>query len=525
MVKLAFVLLAHKDPEGVIAQARRLTATGDYVSIHYDGRASFAEYHRIRHALADHPSVTFAPRRIRCGWGEWSLVAATLGALRAAAEHFPLATHFYLISGDCLPIKSAEHARDFLGRDDLDHIETVDFHRSGWIRTGIRDERLIYRHPFNERRHPKLFYASIAVQRRLGLARRLPRGIGMRIGSQWWCLRRETVEALFDLCRRRPEILRFFRMTWIPDETFFQTLVAHLVPAAQIRNRPPTFLMFTDYGFPVTFCNDHEALLLAQDCLFARKISPEAHRLRAALGDLWAKTGQAFPISDEGRAVYGFLTGRGRVGARFAPRIWDTGAQLQPDWQVLIVLCKKWHVAKRLLDAVRAQDNRLSILGYLFSEPGDMPDLGGIESSLVKRNRHRRSLLRLLFETFDTRRLAICVDPADLDLVRDLVSSRAEVCLLTIGCAFSEDYLAGHARRIGLATATTPVAVMAALLPALRSDLAQEAERLHAAGFAKLWQMHESFAIERNAAALEGFLGLDSAAAEAIARTDHLFTD
>ena len=102
------------------------------------------------------------------------------------------------------------------------------------------------------------------------------------IGSQWWCLRRRTIEAILRMTRERRDVMRFFRTTWIPDETFFQTLVRHLVPDAEIRTRTLTFLMFTDYGMPVTFYNDHYDLLLGQDYLFARKISPEAQRAQAA---------------------------------------------------------------------------------------------------------------------------------------------------------------------------------------------------------------------------------------------------
>lgn len=172
MARIGFVLLVHKDPEGVIAQARRLTAAGDYVSIHFDARGSAADFRAIRTALADQPSVTFARRRVKCGWGEWSLVAATLQALRAAVDAFPLATHFYMLSGDCLPVKSAEYAHDLLDGDDCDYIESFDFFDSDWIKTGIKAERLIYRHWFNERRQKSLFYASLALQRRLGLADR-----------------------------------------------------------------------------------------------------------------------------------------------------------------------------------------------------------------------------------------------------------------------------------------------------------------------------------------------------------------
>ena len=78
MARIAFILLCHKDPKGVIAQARRLTASGDYVSIHFDARANPRDFESVRKALAENPSVVFAPRRWKCGWGEWSLVGATL---------------------------------------------------------------------------------------------------------------------------------------------------------------------------------------------------------------------------------------------------------------------------------------------------------------------------------------------------------------------------------------------------------------------------------------------------------------
>lgn len=69
MAKIAFILLCHKDPEAIIRQARSLTAVGDYMSIHFDKSAPASAYAKIRTALADNPNVTFAKRRIKCGWG------------------------------------------------------------------------------------------------------------------------------------------------------------------------------------------------------------------------------------------------------------------------------------------------------------------------------------------------------------------------------------------------------------------------------------------------------------------------
>ena len=525
MAKIAYILLCHKDPEGVIAQAGRLTATGDFIAIHFDRRAKPAEFDRVRAALADNPSVTFARRRIKCGWGEWSLIAATLEAVRAAADAFPRATHFYMLSGDCMPIKSSQYVHDFLDRAEVDYIESFDFFSSDWIKTGIKEERLIYRHLFNERNQKALFYAAMTLQKRLGLQRAVPADIQMQIGSQWWCLRRRTVEAVLDFCAKRPDVMRFFRTTWIPDETFFQTVVGHLVPVAEIRSRTLTFLMFSDYGMPVSFYDDQYDLLISQDYLFARKISPEAAVLKTRLGQLYAAEGVQFNISNEGRGLHRFLTGRGRIGRRFAPRFWEAENSVGRGRTLLMVTCKKWHVAKRLVDRVRKVTN-LPCVDYLFNEADtELPDLGGIQTTLEKRTRHRRAVVRMLFDIWGTDRLVICIDPANVDLMQDFYSDKSDVRLLEIECDFTDDFLIGHARRVGLAGASTSQETIDRLLPTIRYDVRFESDRIRDADFEQFHVMRQSANVDENTMPLAAFLGIPESKAREIAETDYLFVD
>ncbi|MBZ4021318.1 glycosyl transferase [Rhodobacter sp. TJ_12] len=524
MAKIAFILLTHKDPDGVIAQAERLTSAGDFVSIHFDARANSADFEKIRAALAPNPSVTFARKRRKCGWGEWSLVAATLEALKAALDAFPQATHFYMLSGDCMPIKSAEFAHQFLDAEDADYIESFDFFASDWIKTGFKEERLIYRHWFNERTQPKRFYTAFEVQKKFNLTRKIPDDIEMMIGSQWWCLRRRTIEWVLDFTRKRPDVMRFFRTTWIPDETFFQTIVRHVVPETEIRSRTLTFLMFSDYGMPLTFYNDHYDLLVGQDYLFARKISPDATELKDRLGDLWQQTGVSFDISNEGRALFAFLTGRGRIGRRFAPRFWEREASLGRERTLLMIVCKKWHVAKRLVEQIRAHTD-LAAVEYLFNEEGGLPDLGGIERTVDKRNRHRRALLRMLFDYYQNDRLVICLDPAALDLMQDFTSDKCTTRVLEVECDFSDDYLIGHARRVGLAAERTAREVLDRLLPTIRYDLQHESDQMRDAQFPVFLHMRQNASPEENAHPLAQFLGIDLELAHQIAATDYLFVD
>lgn len=525
MAKIAFILLCHKEPESIIRQAQRLTAKGDCIAIHFDKRSSSDDYARITEKLRSNPNVVFTARRVKCGWGEWSLVEATLLAVEAAVKAFPRATHFYMLSGDCMAIKSANYAHDFLDSEDADYIESFDFFVSDWIKTGMKGDRLHYRHFFNERKYKFWFYASVNIQRRLGLSRKIPADLQVMIGSQWWCLRRRTIEWILEFCNQRPDVMRFFRTTWIPDETFFQTLVPHLVPEKEISTRTLTFLMFTDYGMPVTFYNDHYDLLLSQDFLFARKISAGAHELKRRLGDLYASEQIDFKISNEGGSLFKFLTGRGRIGRRFAPRFWETESSLGRERELMIVVCKKWHVAKRLLARIRAATG-LPCIEYLFDEEGTpLPDLGGIQATIEKRTRHRRSLMRMLFDYYNTDRMVICLDPNDIDLMRDFYSDRSTTKLLEIQCNFSDAYLVGHARRVGLAGERTSQDTIDVLLPTIRSDVVFESDQIRDAGFANVFRVRENQAVGENAVPLAKFLDITEDQSREIVSDGHLFVD
>lgn len=525
MAKIAFILLCHKDPDAIIQQAQQLTAAGDFIAIHFDARAPAEAFARIQAALADNPNVAYAKKRIKCGWGEWSLVQATLHAVQAAVDAFPRATHFYMVSGDCMAVKSATYAHKFLDDHDVDYVESFDYFESEWIKTGFKEERLIYRHFFNERTQKRRFYWSFWFQRKFGITREVPEDLQIMIGSQWWCLRRRTIEWILNFTKKRRDVMRFFKTTWIPDETFFQTIVRHLVPGNEIQARTMTFLMFTDYGMPVTFYNDHYDLLLSQDSLFARKISPEAKELKERLGMLYASERDDFKISNEGRSLFKFLSGRGRIGRRFADRFWETEASLGRERELLIVACKKWHVAKRLTRAIREQSD-IPAIEYLFDEEGtDLPDLGGIQSNLGKRHRHRRALMRMLFDYYDTNRLVICLDTASLELMQDFFSDRSMTRILEIQCDMTDDYLIGHAKRVGLAGEQTNAETLAQLVPTIRYDMDFESGKIRDAGFENYVRLREAASPQENAVALAKFLSIDDDTARKIAETPYLFVD
>jgi hypothetical protein len=524
MAKIAYILLCHKDAEATIQQAEGLTSAGDCIAIHFDASADAQAYKQITESLAGNPNVTFA-KRVKCGWGEWSLIQGSLNAMIAADQAFPDVTHFYMVSGDCMAIKPASYTHRFLDENDVDFIENNDFFESDWIKTGMKEDRLHYRHFFNERTNKMLFYNSYRLQKALGFMRDVPKGLEIKIGSQWWCLRRCTVEAVLQFVKKRSDVVRFFKTTWIPDETFFQTVVMHLVPKDEVINRTLTFLMFSDYGMPVSFFNDQYDFLLSQDSLFARKISPQAHDLKEKLGKLYSGGDVPLNVTNEGRMLYKFLTTRGREGRRFSGRFWERESTIGREREVLILVCKKWHVAKRFLHAAQ-QVSGIKGFAYLFDEEDtSLPEMGGTERTLEKRARHRRAVMRLLFERAFTDRLMICSDPANVDLLEDFQSDRCTTRMLELVCSFDYTYLRGHAIRTGLAGHNSAEDTLRRIVPTIRMDFLHESNAMRDRNYPNFHAISDRNTPEDNVRQISAFLDITRDKAREIAQTPYLFAD
>ena len=523
MAKVAYLLLCHKDADRVLEQARVLTAKGDYLAIHIDANAGAGFFETIKAGVAGNSSVVFA-KRVKCGWGEWSLVKASLNMIDVAADAFKDATHFFLMSGDCMPVKPAGVIHQALDQMDQDMVEHADFFKEDWIKTGMKEDRLFYRHWFNERAQKKLFYGSLAVQRKLGLSRTVPDGIRMRIGSQWWVLRRGTIEKIREFLKQRSDVIRFFKTTWIPDETFFQTLVMHLVPRDQVISKPPTLLMFSDYGMPVTFHNDHFNMLRAQDAFFARKISGHDDGLRAKLGAFFVSDENVEEVGSSGRALYDYVRRRGRLGRRFGSRIWESGAQIGKDFELTLIICKKWHVAGRLVSTL--QEAGYPAYGYVFDQDDiDLPDLGNLQSTREKRGQHRRAFLRLLFKARQTNKLAICLDPSNLAAIKDLSQDGCNLRLLELHCDLSDDWLSGHAERIGLGSAEDQGDLRSRLMATLRQNILDEQTDIRDLELPKHIRLSSDGEAGQMARPLADAFSESIDFGAKLARTPHLFED
>ena len=142
-----------------------------------------------------------------------------------------------------------------------------------------------------------------------------------------------------------------------------------------------------------------------------------------------------------------------------------------------------------------------------------------------ERTRHRRALMRMLFDYFETDRLIVCMDPGNLDLLEDFASDRSTTRILEIECSFSDEYLIGHAMRVGLAGEQTSEETLDRLLPTIRNDMVFESDAIRDAQFENHNRIREVASAEDNAQELAKFLGVGHEKAKEITTTDYQFAD
>ncbi|MDO8122278.1 beta-1,6-N-acetylglucosaminyltransferase [Isoptericola sp. b490] len=213
--ELACVVLAHDQPD----QLHRLLAALDPlpVFLHVDARTPDPVAAAMTRDLPER--VRLLPR-VATAWATFGAVQAELAGYRAAVAETS-ATHVALLSGSDYPLLSTADLRAVLtpliGRS-ITYVAPLPIPQWG-MSGGLG--RLRYYH-WAWRRHVI----------RLPIPRRLPRGLSLAGGPTQKVLAREHADAVVRAVDRRPELVRFWRRAWAPDETFVATLLStpSLVP-------------------------------------------------------------------------------------------------------------------------------------------------------------------------------------------------------------------------------------------------------------------------------------------------------
>lgn len=271
-VTVAYLILAHANPEQLARLVSRLPASSP-VLIHFDRRADPAAYAKSRQLLGDRPKLQFVKRHV-CRWGAFGIVAGTISlieALTAESADFDYAT---LLSGSDYPIKSNREVSAYLASNtSSEFIESFSLTEpnrwsghGGYFKT---PEKVLCRH-FRFRSH---------VLRIPGL-RTMPYGMLPYGGSQWWTLTKEAITYVANFVRRAPEFVSFSKWSYIPDESFIQSIISNSYLANRVTGNDLRFVVWDRPRppYPAILTMRDLDQLLASDKLFARKVDANVDR-------------------------------------------------------------------------------------------------------------------------------------------------------------------------------------------------------------------------------------------------------
>lgn len=291
--QVGFVVLSHTHPRQVgrlVDRLRRLYGPATPIAVHHDQHRCALDPALVRGAWLVEPAL-------RTAWGTWSLVEATLAALRLLhASDGP--EHTVLLSGADYPIAPAERVLDDLRTCGADaYLRAHPVHP--WRRDsraapgplgfganeGASNQEVCFRRYYST----TLRWGWLRFRIRTPLLAPLLAPFSARFrlfaGDQWWTLGRKAVAALLASHRDRPDLVRWFAERHIPDEAYVQTVVAN-APGVRLEGRNFRYLHWGDQPGPRTLELGDLPRIAQSGDHFARKFAPDHPVLDALDGQL-----------------------------------------------------------------------------------------------------------------------------------------------------------------------------------------------------------------------------------------------
>jgi Core-2/I-Branching enzyme len=291
-----YMVLSHKEPRSVESMAKRileLSPTGCVV-LHHDASSPEMPWD------GRPPDRVFLTERGHVLWGDWSMVEASLRVVRFAFDNLR-PDWLVLLSGEDRPAVDLSRWEDEVARSGVDLLgSAAPLPRS--LRFGSADQDanqylarclhrwIIVRRPrweiahramggvmkLSRHAHPILKFEW--VHRRDAWAVGVPRRQALRewefySGSQWLTFSRRSAAALLDA---PPAVTSWFEKCWIPDESYFHTLLGN-TPGLYRRDEALTFLREQPERAPEDWRQlelDDLPALWAAETPFARKVDP-----------------------------------------------------------------------------------------------------------------------------------------------------------------------------------------------------------------------------------------------------------
>lgn len=306
-LRLAYLLFAHKNPAQLGRLLRHLYGPGCTFYIYVDAKADIRAF---RYEATGIPvgSLVWLPKRKTISWGDFSLSAAYLYGFSVILQQRPEPDFIITISGQDYPIATNGAIQDWLGahidQSIIDHERVTQdsphlIERIERYYLSIKAHRtLAYPYLSADDFRKKAFNTVLRLSGLFTLPRQLPLGHRMYFGTNWFQLKPAAARYLLAFARTNPDYLRFARTTYVPEEFFFQTILAHAPDALRytLCNQRMTFMQWDrppgSYFIPIS--TGELPAMLSSGKFFARKF--DMHHDREVLTHLDQYLDEQLPV-------------------------------------------------------------------------------------------------------------------------------------------------------------------------------------------------------------------------------------
>lgn len=274
----AYLILAHAD----IALLRVLVGMLDHprhhIYIHADAKWKDFDSSMLS---TKHSPIYVLPKRIDVRWGDYSIVSAEFALFAEAFNRGPY-THYHMLSGSDLPIRSTEDILKFFDQHFSQEFVTYWRSESAMADARFKTDRYHFFMRYEKNSLPPLLSIGLAKLRFL-ISNILYRVLGPRTypftmykGSNWVSITHKAVALLLN---KQGYINKTFRYTRNSDEIFLQTILwnSELRDYIYQGGEMQYDLRYTNWTMggpsPKTLTEDDLDSVLFSSCLFARKFS------------------------------------------------------------------------------------------------------------------------------------------------------------------------------------------------------------------------------------------------------------
>ncbi|HEY9630924.1 MAG TPA: beta-1,6-N-acetylglucosaminyltransferase [Coleofasciculaceae cyanobacterium] len=224
MKKLAFLILAHSDPEhfGKLVSALN---DGCDIFVHIDRKSDISAFQSV---VSTHDSVQFLSDRSSVAWAGISMIDAQMALIKAALQHKEKYTHVVFLSGADYPIKNMQEIHQRITENPTrEFIKFIDMRESSeHYMTHI--SQFWFKEPLIQTQNKSLKFIDRALRKGLSslkIKNRWDSKIIPYFGSQWCALTVDCCQYLLDYQAKNPWFREMNKYTFSPDEHYIHTIV------------------------------------------------------------------------------------------------------------------------------------------------------------------------------------------------------------------------------------------------------------------------------------------------------------